>query len=74
MRVMVPQFRNKAMDFVIINLLQIKTADSAHMGSVTGSCLNFHRDLEMKLSLTSQPLHSKNAQLTVSTTVRNPVT
>ena len=59
MRVMVSQFRNKAVDFVIANLLQVKIADSAHMGSVTGSCLNFHRDLEMKVRLTSQPLHSK---------------
>ena len=44
------------------NLPQIKTADSAHMGSVTGSCLMFQRDLEMKLRLTSQTLfmlHSK---------------
>ena len=56
---MISQFRNKAMDFVITNLLQVKIADSAHMGSVTGSCLNFHRELEMKLRLTSRPLHPK---------------
>ena len=30
MRVMVSQFRYKAMDFVIANLLQVKIADSAH--------------------------------------------
>ena len=59
MRVMVSQFRYKAMDFAITNLLQVKTADSAHMGSVTGSCRNFHRNMKMKLRLTSQPLQFK---------------
>ena len=54
------QVQKKAMDFAIATLLQVtEIADSAHMGSATGSFLNFHRDLEMKLRLTSHPLHSK---------------